>query len=698
MYTTEQLQAINEDGDLVISAVAGSGKTTTMIGRLVRLILSGVNPERILVLMFGKAASDDFTLRLQQEAQKHQFTPPRVMTFHAFGMKLVRAMEQQRLLPQMKLITQDFEVTKLLRETLAELNATLASEEQLDPTPELIQEFIEVIDFIKASTDMDQVEEFLASGGDMSLLSQFKREFVQGFMIFERLRYQAKVRTFSDLIFDPVCAIRAEDSIANFVGNRYDHILCDEGQDINQAQWSLLKAVAGTRAKVAIVGDEDQAIYGWRGASSKFMHQSFIRDFPGAKVLSLPHTFRYGHRLSLAANHVIANNHGRMDKMCLSLSSNTDTNIEVIMSGMDAGQPVVDAIRNSQEQNRPLSEIAILLREYSHSVSVEAALLRNNVPYRIVGAEPFFNRTEILAVRGYLQLACGLEKLESGLLRAAINAMLRVPGLFLRSDLIEHLTENIAMTPASAAEILQQCQQSLAASYGQSGFIKTRKLREAIENWRYFIRQSDTMRADAFLESMVRKLDLYAYFTRNGSKSSQSNERMSMVQQIIQTARLNRFTVRGLVDYLDNLNARYESIDRDTEHVLVTSVHRAKGLDWPHVILPELAEGKFPSIKDQAESDEIEDERRLFYVALTRAKELLTLICPKDPVLQKWSNEFKVGHPDIKSITASRFLYEGNIFGSVLVGRQLHGKDHLLMPADSPLFAKYRKKVDRKSE
>ena len=696
MFTPQQQQVIDEDSaHLVVSAVAGSGKTATLIGRLVRLILSGADPARILVLMFGKSASDDFTARLARAAQRSGFTPPKVMTFHGFGMKIVGALERGKILPRMRLITQDYEVAKLARAALAEFNETRSGDEQLELTNELVQEFVEVVDFIKGSSTLDALSEYLATKDAESPLSSFKRDFLTTFLIFERMRHEARVRTFSDLIFDPVTAIRNEAVVAKFVSNRYDHVLVDEFQDINLAQWDLLKAVAGTRALVAAVGDEDQAIFSWRGASSDFMHALFERDFPGAKRFPLPHTFRYGHRLALAANHIISNNGERMDKMCLASPGNPDTLIDVLMSGVDGGQPAAAAIAKWVDEGRTLSEVAVLLREYSHSVSVEASLLRNNIPYRIIGAEPFFNRTEILSVRGNLQLAGGgLGDMDRSVMPKVISAMLRVPGLFLRTDVVERLVEDIAEEPNSFIQFMQHYEARASAAAGTGGAFKTKNIREAIDSWRYFANTKGTMSADTFLENMVRKLNLYNYFTRNDAKTESSNERVRMVQQLILMARNGKHTINSLVEYLNDLTERYAAIDSDADHVLMTSVHRSKGGQWPHVILPELADGKFPSVDEDSKEGDIADERRLFYVAITRAQEKLTLICPKDPQLQQWSNSFKLGHPPIQSIAASRFMFEGNFYGSVLADKKRHGKGATAISPDNPIISRYRAQIE----
>lgn len=689
MFSIPQQDVINEDGrHVIVSAVAGSGKTTTLIGRLVRLVNDGAQPSRILVLMFGKDAQSDFSRRLSVAAQANRFTAPNVMTFHSFGMKLVGALEQRRILPRMKLLKENYQVANLARAALAEINSANLSDKTFDLTNEVIAEFVEVVDYVKGSSSLSDLRDYLSSPDAKSPLARFKKDFLSAFLIFERIRHEEKVRTFSDLIFDPVTAILNEPLVAEFVANRYDHILVDEFQDINLSQWSMLKSVAGTRAQIVAVGDEDQAIYGWRGSSVEFMYSLFEQDYPDSVRLTLPNTYRYGHRLALAANHLIVNNQMRADKMCLASQDNPDTTIAVVMSHADSGQPAVDAVSMWVNDGRKLSEVAILLREYSHSASVEASLLKNDIPYRIVGAEPFFNRAEILSLRGNLQLVCGgLEAFSPALLPNIVKSMLRIPGLFIRADLIEQLVKKISLQPDAFIQIMSDFEFQLS---GGKGALKGRKLREAIDVWRYLSGAQEATPADTLLTNLVRKQDLYAFFTRNDAKQESSNERVRMVQQLIQVAKNGQHSVRSFVDYLNNLTERYAAMDVMADHVLLTSIHRAKGMEWPHVILPELADSKFPGGGDTPIKSLIEDERRLFYVGITRAMERLTLVCPKDPQLQKWSSDFNIGHPPINSIVASRFLFEGNFYASVLVGKKLHGKDCGVTPKDSPVFEKYR--------
>lgn len=680
-----------------MDAVAGSGKTTTLIGRLVRLLLSGVSPDRMLVLMFNNSAAVSFKKRLSLACEKHGLIAPEVMTFHAYGKQLAQELERAGYLKTLTLVTETFRVRKLAQSALNLINERMPDGDQMDISADLIGEFLSVIEFIKSCSSEDDIHDYLKAKNAESVLADVKREFLEAFLEFEALRHQEGVRTLSDLIYDPVTAIRLEPSIATFVGNRYDQILVDEFQDVNRAQMEMLKAIAGTTAKVTAVGDDDQAIYVWRGANAEYMRTLFEQEFVGATRLSLPHTFRYGHRLALSANHVISNNKVRVDKLCLAHRTNPDTEIDVRMYNYNPGDPAVHAIHKWVEGGRSLSEVAVLVREYSHSISVEASLLRYGIPYLIVGAEPFFKRPEVLMLRGCMQLACGgLKSMNPAQRRGVVEAMLRIPGLYLKTDQLDAIEGLVMVDPGNFLQVMRLYEKRMAAAMGSSLF-KLKNLNDAISNWTYFSGMPADTPAEDFLQTLVTKTRLFEYFTRNDSRPVETNEKVRMVQQIILAASAGGYSVAEFIAYLDDLSAKYQSINRNDPYVLITSGHRAKGMEWPCVIVPELAERQFPSY-DKDDAKTIEDERRLFYVVITRAMERLTLICPKDMRLQQWVAGFNTASPDVKTITASRFLFEGNFYGSTLIGKHLHGKDVDALPPESPVIARYRTMVNQESE
>lgn len=657
MRTEEQSAVITHTGGhAVVSAVAGSGKTQTMIHRILHLLQQGVDAKRILVMMFNKSAREDFVRRLSVEAEKLGLPTPEVFTFHGFGLRLCTALEKQGFLIESRLPRHAHDVLRLGTATLHRFNESAADGDKLDINKETVTEFLDIVDAIKGSLE------------DASSVQAAKvdKRYLKAFELFEEERVNARLRTFSDLIYDPVRAMIADTGVAKFVAGRYDHMILDEFQDINEAQMRLVRFVAGGRASVMAVGDDDQTIYGWRGARSEYMTGMFESIFPGAVRYSLSRTFRFGHRLSLIADHVIVNNTNRTDKLCVS-GTDIDTQIEVLFAGADNGATVAKTLKGWASAGRRYSEVAVLVREYAHSASVEASFLRENIPYSIVGAEPFFDRTEILALRGCMQLACGgLGMVEDkNMLARMVTAMLTTPTLFLKRDQVEALVSSIIKAPSSFLNTVKAF-----AGQGQQDSCR-RRLLDALETWRSFATARNTMSADYFLLNLVRSQDLYNSLTRSNPRADVAREKIHMVQSAISLARSGRHTVLSFADYLDDLSLRFAQETEAPDCVLITSIHRAKGMEWPHVVLVELAEGRFPSYSGQPSSvseEEMEDERRLFYVASTRARERLTLIAPRDGTLVKWSQQGRAGHPDPGEILASRFLFEANIGVSILAG------------------------------
>ena len=693
MFTIEQKEAIYSDGaHLIIGAVAGSGKTTTLIGRIVRLLRAGADPTRMLVMMFNKSAAEHFTKKLGEACATHGLRQPDVQTFHAFGRRMAIQLEQRGMLPVMRLVTESYQVRKLAQAALASVNERLALADQLDITADLVADFTAAVEFVKSCSTEQDVVDYLKSPLP-SPLKSIKRTFLEAFLEFEAHRQCLCIRTYSDLIYDPVCAIRANKTVADFVADRYEHILVDEFQDVNLAQMVLLKAIAGTRAKVTAVGDDDQAIYVWRGANADYMRTLFEQEFPGARRMNLTHTFRYGHRLALVANHVISHNAERAEKMCIAHSGNTDTLIDVRMARVDSGDPAVVAIKAWLDKGRPLGEAAVLVREYSHSVPIEAALLRHGLPYRIVGAEPFFNRPEVLMLRGCMQLACGgLGRLAPNFRKTVVEAMLRIPGMYLKTAQMDAMEELVQVDPNSFLKLMRMYEKRALSSAGQGAF-RLKSLSEGIANWEVYSTVSPDMPAYVFLDMLAKRSKLFEYFTRNDTRAIATNDKVRMVQQVIRAAATGNFTISGLVDYLNELSAQYAASSRASDVLLITSCHRAKGMEWPFVIIPELAERQFPSY-DKDDNESIEDERRLFYVAITRARELLLLICPTDALLKERCAAFDGSTPPVEQIVASRFLYEGNLYASALAGCGMYGKPVPACPPDTPMIVRYRTSIE----
>lgn len=650
-YTQDQLAVVHhQDGHAIVGAVAGSGKTHTMVARVVHLLKSGIEPRRILVLMFNKSAQEEFDRRLRLRCSEEGLKPAEVQTFHGFGLRISRRLIEAGLLNDASLETSGHVLRKMAREVLARVNEESSEDDQLDLNFEVVTEFLDTLDILKGELYPTPDERWMAT------VRETDKRFLRGFNLFEEARFSRGIRLFSDLIYDPVMAALTNSEVERFIGGRYDHVVVDEFQDVNEAQMTLIRMIAGKRAKVMAVGDDDQTIYKWRGAKPDYMTRLFVKEFAGATRYTLPHTFRYGHNLSLLANFVITHNTNRTDKICVS-GTDRHTGIDVRLVHKNPGAEVLKIMQEWIGSGRKASEAAILVREYAHSISSEVALLQNNMPYRLVGAAPFFDRAEVLGLRAYLQLAAGGVAAVDDVDRRTklVQALLTTPTLYLRKDMVESIAEAVAESPN---DLLQIAEEAFRGDRNALPFTRDRRLR-AIDTWRWVMGIGPLRTAESLLSEILTRTKLQKDIEKNVPDPREAAEKIRMIAQIVGLARERRESPTEFVAFLNQLAADYGAAEASDDRVLITSCHRAKGLEWSLVILPELSEGSFPVIRDGTGDAEIEDERRLFYVAVTRAKERLALVAPMDPALVMTSRSGMSKPPEKPS--ASRFLFEANV-------------------------------------
>ncbi|MGB3211328.1 MAG: ATP-dependent helicase [Desulforhopalus sp.] len=654
--TDEQLRIIHHSGGHArVSAVAGSGKTTTMVARVAELLRQGVSSKLIMVLMFNKSARDSFAEKMQHRLSPSFSLLPEVRTFHSLGLRLVRSFARRGALPGYRLITEDYVQEKLARQA-----ANQAYREDQENggwlSGDEIEEFITFIDRVKSTVDSAS-EVFKKLG-----LSSRYSYFIKAYALFEQERKQRKIRFYADLIHEPLGAMLADDELAGWVTDRVEHIIVDEYQDINEAQQQLLRILAGRRAKVMVVGDVDQCIYEWRGARPEYITTRFQVDFPKPDNYQLSYTFRYGHQLSLAANHLISGNRKRDQKLCISHETTHKTTISCLEE--QKKHRVLSILSDWQGQDRSLGEAAVLVRLFAQSVPVELALLEAGIPYRLEGNAQVFDCPEVLALTGYLKLASDtLVDDDQQSREQMLTAMLSQPHLGIKREESALLVQTIAENPLNGVEVLRNWINS-----DMPPFIRKR-FEEAAVNWHWLMERPSSGQADILLIQIVQKLKLYDFYHNFSAKSATAENRVKTCQAFIDFAGAESLSVPEFLDKVAEFKAA--GTEQPTATLLITSVHRAKGLEWPLVILPGLEEGAFPFYRErEGGTEDLEDERRLFYVAMTRAIEQVVCIHPVDAELKRCIARC-CGKIPTNMVRASRFLYEANPGLSVSLGEIL---------------------------
>ncbi|OEY65794.1 ATP-dependent helicase [Marinobacter sp. X15-166B] len=610
--TAEQRAIITAPCDhAVITAVAGSGKTSTLAWRIRYLLQQGQDPARMLILMFNRSARVDFTRTLQEVTHHTGLRLPEVRTYHAMGLRLYRRFVRDGYLPAFsEAILSEQEISY----QVWQLTRRLAPEDLADELRRNKKDFVETamgfIDRVKTSL-LPAAETFTALG-----YASKHNYLIDLFHSFEQWRKSQGRISYADMLYEPVLAIHQHPPLQRLVANKMDLILVDEYQDTNEIQHLLLRYVAGDRARVTVVGDPDQTIYEFRGAKPEFILTRFAAEFGAPQQHTLSYTFRYGHRVALLANHLITQNNGRRDILCHAHPSTPATEIHLHEHEQDS-EVVLRLLDPLSAEER--ANTAILFRVWSQSVAIELRLLARQIPYRIDAGKGALFSHEVKAVTALLQIFANQLPQLPELDRVDLaRQLLRFPHVGLKAAELEQLAQGLARVPRDWGRYL------LSLDFGAVAPMAAKKLRTLGETLVKLAARSGT--AAALVKTYAELTGLYDGLRSLALTHDQADERID--------------TLNGFVTYLHtlevapaealvHLRALTAQASREQHHgVLLSTIHRTKGLEWHQVIIPGVVEKYLPGSPRQTDdlSALIESERRLLYVAMTRARQRLHLI------------------------------------------------------------------------
>jgi DNA helicase-2/ATP-dependent DNA helicase PcrA len=644
---TEEQHAIvtAEPAHYVITAVAGSGKTTTLAYRIQHLLEQGVDARRMLILMFNRSARQDFSVKLQQILSNHQASPE-VRTFHAMGYRLYQRFIRDGYLPpfQNNILSEKeihFHIWRMMRQTLGD-EALRDAKRNKKEHVELCHQFFETVK--SGLHPPELVFEIL------ELADKFKYV-LSLFDQFEAWRKQESRISYTDMLYDPVMAIRATPALAELVGNKMDVLLVDEYQDTNDIQHELMKLIAGDRAKITIVGDPDQTIYEFRGAKPEYIIKGFAQEFPDAQNLTLSYSFRYGHKVSLLANHLITKNKNRQNLLCKSFPSNPATAVTEHVCDSDAAS--ITALLSVCTLPE-LNQTAILARAWSQTVGIELSLLERKIPYHIEGKNSVFNLVEAQSIRAIIELVAGAFSAMSAEERQAkFELIFHFPHVGLPDSQLKMLAATLASYAEDWGKILQQL---IPTDLKRIQVIKLERLSKV------FTRITNSNRpVKQLLTLYVQEAELYEGIRSLSLSHDHAEEKVASIMGIMRFISNLEGDATHILNYLFILQQNAEQ--QHQQAVTITTIHRAKGLEWDTVLVPGLNDKLIPySLRtENLTKAELESERRLLYVAMTRAKLALHLFVPK----QHQHALFK----------PSRFEFELKIEQSLVLGGSLDRKE-----------------------
>jgi len=622
-FLTDEQRAIITAGyeHSVITAVAGSGKTSTLAWRIRYLLQQGHDPSRMLVLMFNRSARMDFERKLQETCRQSGLALPEIRTYHAMGLRLYKRFVREGYLPGFseKILTEQeisFQAWLLTRR--------LAPEDLADEIRRNKKDFVEAatgfIDLVKTTLSPPEIV-FEELG-----YSEKHRYLIDLFHSFEQWRKGQSRISFADMLYEPVMAIHQNQPLQRLVGNKMDLILVDEYQDTNEIQHLLLRYVAGDRARVTVVGDPDQTIYEFRGAKPEFILKRFSDEYESPLEQTLSYTFRYGHRVALLANHLICHNTGRKDVLCHSHPSTPATEITLHRTENDADTILQilspEAKGTSLDKpTGPAADTAILFRVWSQSVPIELKLLARQIPYRIdAGKGALFSR-EVQAITALLTVVTGqLEKQPEDNRLELARQLLRFPHVGLKEPELEQLARFLAGFANDWHKRL------LALDFGALAPMAARKLRklgEVLEQLRGY-----SGPVAGLITVYAEHTELYEGIRSLALTHDSAEERIDTIHGFREYLKSLDVDAGSTLAHLRALRQQADAKQPGVEGVLLSTIHRTKGLEWARVIIPGLQEKYLPHSprsQDDARAT-LESERRLLYVAMTRTRHTLHLI------------------------------------------------------------------------
>ncbi len=621
-------------GNLLILAGAGSGKTRVLVHRIAWLIqVEGVAPWALLAVTFTNKAAREMKGRIEEMLQA-PIGGMWVGTFHGLAHRFLRAHWQDAGLPREFQILDSDDQIRLVKRCLKALEI-----DEAKWPPRQVQ------GFINRNKDEGRRPQHLDDGGDF-----YERKLIEVYREYEAACARGGMLDFADLLLRAHELLRERPDILHHYRSRFRHILVDEFQDTNAIQYAWLRLLAGTNDNLFLVGDDDQSIYGWRGAKVENI-QSFQRDYPGTRLLRLEQNYRSTGTILKAANALIAHNPTRLGKnLWTEDAAGEPIRRYAAFNEVDEARFVVERIRRQIQEGARRSDCAILYRTTAQSRLFEEALIQAEIPYRVYGGLRFFERAEVRDALAYLRLVGNCDD------DAAFERVVNTPPRGIGERTLDLLRDQARGTRSS----LWRAAEDLIGS-GGLGARATGALRGFLDLMRAQPALGDGFDLPELTATVIEASGLVEHYKK--SKDGKGVDRVENLEQLVDTTRRFRQDLVELEGDPDEaeappgdtepgapsgtqpgseagsaagdllsaflahaaLEAGEGQADAFQDAVQLMTLHSAKGLEFPLVFLAGVEEGLFPHSMSAEDPERLEEERRLCYVGITRAKQWLYL-------------------------------------------------------------------------
>ncbi len=602
------------DGAVLILAGAGSGKTRALTYRMAHMLDEGIPAWQILMITFTNKAAREMRERVDRLCGG-KAEDAWIMTFHACCARILRRdIEKLGYKREFSIYDED-DKTVVIKRICKQLNIN----DKLYP-PRMIKAVIS-----DAKNQMLTPQEWLSENPDARSKPIFKV-----YSEYENTLKSNNALDFDDLLVKTLELLASHPPVLESYQNKFRYIMVDEYQDTNVAQYQLVRLLAGERRNLCVVGDDDQSIYSWRGADIRNI-LSFEQDFPGCTVIKLEENYRSTGNILSAANKVIANNSARKSK---ELWSSADRGEKIryfrALDEREEAAFVADSIIRLSRNGMPEGDIAVLYRTNAQSRVLEEALVRRGIKYGVYGGLKFYDRKEIKDAIAYLRLL--VNPADDVSLRRIINEPKRQIG----DSTVDAIT---AYATANGQTLLNAVLKSEEVSISARALGAVKGFAELITELLTLMFQSSPVE---FMEILLEKTGLMKQYENSNDPEdvSRVEDLKELVSAVGEYERQN--PEEGILGFLENvaLVTDTDRLDEKTQAVTLMTLHSAKGLEFGAVFLTGLEEGIFPISRSMMEEMELEEERRLMYVGITRAKKYLFLSCARNRLLfnQRQSN------------------------------------------------------------
>lgn len=603
----EQLRAVQSgDGPCLVLAGAGSGKTRTITYRVAYLLEQGVNPENILLVTFTNKAAKEMTDRVQL-LTGGKIRLPWSGTFHHMGYRILRKYAPLLGYKNNFTILDSGDSLDLLKMCLKQEG--IDRKEKRFPSPKVLQSIISYAR--NAETTIEDVLD-LKHPKWLEIADTIRRIAED----YQKRKVEANAMDFDDLLVNLYLLLLKSENVRKKYSEQFKYVLVDEYQDTNKIQASIIKLFASHYKNLLVVGDDAQSIYSFRAADIQNI-LAFEKDYPEAKVFRLETNYRSTPDILNLANDIIANNLNQYEKNLKSLGDNfTKPELHPFADNQEEAEFIAERILELRDEGVDLENIAVLFRAAYHSQALEMELTKRDIPYDYRGGIRFFERAHIKDVLAYLRIINNLDDMvawsrvlnmqvgigpatveniivmtrSQGEINGDIGAQLPARAQVGWSDFLQVYDELIKVKDKNPSDLIKTIIKSKYAEYLENEYPDYRERLQDIEQLAVFSERASTDSAQADLNRFLAEASLHESYATDQVRAAEANG--------------------------------------DDEKIILSTIHQAKGLEWDAVFVINLAAGQFPNERALKEAEGLEEERRLFYVAVTRAKKYLHLTYP----------------------------------------------------------------------